>query len=776
MLEHVRAQRLTLSRPASRLAAAAHLLAVLLAAPSPARAGSPADADQVTPPRPLEALRADYPPGALTEHDVVLEMVVGADGRVEEARALEGQPPFTDAALRASRDWLFEPAMRGNNQVRARIRAKIHFTPPSPAHVIADPRTPSAAPSSPAAPTSPDSPAPPPAIRAPLEVTVAGAPRAAGTTSLGQAEVRALPGAFGDPFRAVEAMPGVTPVFSGMPYYYVRGAPPGNVGYFIDGIRVPALFHFLGGPGVVPPSLIERVDLFPGGYPAEHGRFAGGIVTADMRAPSQELRAEGTLRLVDAGALVEAPLPGGVGAALAGGRYSYTAPILSLFTSNIRFEFWDYQARVTLNASPTSRVTLFAFGSHDSSEERVEGAWRPLYGTDFHRVDLRYDAVIGDRTEIRQAVTFGVDSGDATSLFVTPAVHMTMVGARTRVIHRATEAVLVRAGFNAELDAYSVDPEGASIDVSLFPSRDDIAVGAFADAVIDAGRGVQLTPGARVDLWGSRGVTALSADVRFAVRAQVTPRVRLINTVGLAHQAPGFVIPAPGIAIGGLQGGLQKSFQTSASVEADLPADITGSATFFHNAFFDLNDAMTTAGARNPLEIYSGDLAFLNERALGSGVGMELYLRRKLTKQIGGFVAYTLSRSSRTAGRASAAALFDRAHVLSAAVSWEIGRGVRVGSRLALYSGMPTEAFYQEEGVEPTEPKRFPPFVRLDARAEKRWTLGRRGWISLVLEAQNATLSREPNGLECNEWSSPRCKTTWLGPITIPSLGVEGGL
>jgi hypothetical protein len=114
--------------------------------------------------------------------------------------------------------------------------------------------------------------------------------------------------------------------------------------------------------------------------------------------------------------------------------------------------------------------------------------------------------------------------------------------------------------------------------------------------------------------------------------------------------------------------------------------------------------------------------------------------------------------------------------VLSAAVSWEIGRGVHVGSRLALYSGMPTMAFYQEEGFEPTEPKRFPPFVRLDVRAEKRWTLGRRGWISLVLEAQNATLSREPNGLECNEGSSPRCKTTWLGPITIPSLGVEGGL
>ncbi|MEI9949386.1 MAG: hypothetical protein WDO74_10485 [Pseudomonadota bacterium] len=28
-----------------------------------------------------------------------------------------------------------------------------------------------------------------------------------------------------------------------LPFFFVRGAPPGNVGYFLDGIRVPLLFH-----------------------------------------------------------------------------------------------------------------------------------------------------------------------------------------------------------------------------------------------------------------------------------------------------------------------------------------------------------------------------------------------------------------------------------------------------------------------------------------------------------------------------------------------------
>ena len=83
-----------------------------------------------------------------------------------------------------------------------------------------------------------------------------------------RAESRQLPGALGDPFRAIEALPGVTPVASGLPYFFVRGAPPGNVGYFFDGIRLPLLFHVFFGPSVLHPSMIQKVDLYRGGYPA----------------------------------------------------------------------------------------------------------------------------------------------------------------------------------------------------------------------------------------------------------------------------------------------------------------------------------------------------------------------------------------------------------------------------------------------------------------------------------------------------------------------------
>src|SRR4051812_31444598 len=69
---------------------------------------------------------------------------------------------------------------------------------------------------------------------APVEVTVQGRRQrsAPGAELITRSSARELPGAFGDPLRAVESEPGVTPIVSGLPYFFVRGAPPASVGIF----------------------------------------------------------------------------------------------------------------------------------------------------------------------------------------------------------------------------------------------------------------------------------------------------------------------------------------------------------------------------------------------------------------------------------------------------------------------------------------------------------------------------------------------------------------
>jgi hypothetical protein len=402
-------------------------------------------------------------------------------------------------------------------------------------------------------------------------------------------------------------------------------------------------------------------------------------------------------------------------------------------------------------------------------------------------VDVRYDVELGDRTRLRQAVTIGADRSNAIGNTIgafrqAATVHDLMLDARTHIHHRLTEGVLLRGGLDVELDAYDSRLEGpVSVDTSLFPTRQDILVGIFADAVIDAGRGVQITPGARVDLWGSQGTSALSGDVRLAARAPLTSWVRVVSTLGLAHQAPGFAVHVPGVAIGGLKGGLQTSFQTSGGVEADLPLEITASATFFYNAFFDLSDPIGVTGASGtayqpPSYFNPTSLGFLNDRSLGSAVGLEVYLRRKLTKKLGGFLSYTLSRSTRYLGRETFAAQFDRTHSLGAALSWDIGRGFRVGSRVTFYTGMPLTPFYPASSVALYGSDRLPPFFRLDVRAEKRFAIDAHRWLSIVAEVQNATLSKEANGLQCYSGPTASCQPSELGPITLPSLGLEAGL
>src|SRR6185295_13888562 len=142
-------------------------------------------------------------------------------------------------------------------------------------------------------------------------------------------------------------------------------------------------------------------------------------------------------------------------------------------------------------------------------------------------------------------------------------------------------------------------------------------------------------------------------------------------------QAPGFIVPLPGAVPGKLKGGIQTSLQTSAGVEADLPKTITATATVFDNVFLNMSDVIGTS---------SGDfLDNANKRALGSAVGFELFVRRNLSQRLGGFLTYTLSRSTRSLGPQRFPSAFDRTHVANAALAYNLGRNWRAGTRLVFY-------------------------------------------------------------------------------------------
>jgi len=604
-------------------------------------------------------------------------------------------------------------------------------------------------------------PAPAPSER-PVEVVVQGEKLAPAVSSFSRAEVRQIPGTFGDPFRAIEALPGVTPIASGLPFFYVRGAPPGNVGYFLNGVRIPFLYHVAIGPAVVHPGIVERVDLYPGGYPASFGRFAGGIVSAETTAPRAETHGEANVRLFDAGALVETGFDGGRGTVLLGGRYSYTAALFSLLVPEVKLDYRDYQARVTYDVTSNDRLSLFGLGSYDLLAQKQGDGLNVLFGAEFYRLSLAHEHAF-DAGALTTSVTLGyeqtyqADEGNASGR---------SLAVRTELQHALGRHARLRAGADIGFDAYSAgrpkyadpdDPELRAFERSN-PGRTDRVAGVFSDVVLRVAPGIEVTPGLRVDWYASEAADAVAVEPRLAARFQLSQGLALIHAYGVAHQPPSFALPLPGRRPATLEDGLQTSLQTSAGAEVDLGAGTLLTGTVFYNTFLNMTDGLATTRDGPPD-------AQPVERSLGSALGFELFVRRRLTRRLGGFLSYTLSRSMRSVGRERFPSAFDRTHVANAAVAYDLGRAWRAGTRLVFYTGAPE--LPEQTGLigapRTANPDRGRPFFRLDLRLEKRWQLGSASWISFVTEVMNTTLSRETFG------------DVELGPITIPSIGVELG-
>ncbi|HET9960568.1 MAG TPA: TonB-dependent receptor [Polyangiaceae bacterium] len=727
---------------------------------------------------------ASYPEGETTTEQVELELVVNAEGRVTEVRAISGPGRFRERAEAASQRWHFDPATREGVPVTARVRFVLTFEPPRPSSSAeTNEETPPA--SSAHQTTSPnleaqrgehgkgareESPE--------QEILVVGE-RQTLRTRLSRVDVRELPGAFGDAYRAIEVLPGVVPIASGVPYFYVRGAPPGNIGYFFDDIPVPLLYHFAAGPAVLHPAFVGNVDLYPGAYPARYGRFAGGIVAGEIAAPSYRVRGEASIRIVDSGAMLELPFADGRGSAMLAGRFSYTAALLSLISPDVNVGYWDYQGRVRYALTSRDSVEVLGFGSRDvvTEQERAFGreTTRTLVNLGFHRVALRWERAL-PRGRLRTGLLLGLDktyAGDEGEIELTSR----MIGARAEYERAVSESTSWRAGVDVLTQSYSqqlaIDvSEGSASAPSPADSSDaarfgfaqehtDYVATLFAELTLNPTRNIQVVAGLRGDTFASEGQWRLGIDPRISARFTLGHGWTMKHGLGVAHQPPSFIAAIPG-ASPSLTGKLQRTIQHSVGVERALPAGIRASVTLFQNLFFDMTDYIGLVQQQTTVDRED------NLRMGGRGFGAELLLQRSLAHSIGGFLSYTVLRSERYSGEFSGPTTTDRTHVLNLALSYDLGKNWRFGNRFMFYSGVPARVAYLEAA---RHPPRAPGFYRLDIRLQKRFWYGPERYWGLVLEVLNTTLHRETLDRSCNAFD---CRDNPFGPVTIPSVGVEG--
>jgi hypothetical protein len=118
---------------------------------------------------------------------------------------------------------------------------------------------------------------------------------------------------------------------------------------------------------------------------------------------------------------------------------------------------------------------------------------------------------------------------------------------------------------------------------------------------------------------------------------------------------------------------------------------------------------------------------------------------------------------------------FDRTHVLNVVGAYDLGKGWRMGGRFFYYTGRPYSKSLHGVALPPYNTERLPPFYRIDVRLEKKWRLGERGSIAMVIEGLNVTLHKEAIDVTCRQTGTglDTCTPEEIGPVAVPSIGVE---
>ena len=794
-----------------RAAAARGVVLIVLAALGAVRARAQSDEAQPAsrPPGVVHLAPLALPADVPLPNDAHLDVLAVID---PEGRAQLDQTLAPESLERAARDSLahsqFRAALANGAPVQARVRVRLlllspQASEPSPPTAAAS-EAPASEPRTAASETPPAAAvAPAQAARAaPLEPSAdlltygaSGRTRVllANERRLQLQEMRDLPGAFGDPFRVLDALPGVVPQLSGLPYVYVRGAPPSGTVYYYDGIQVPGMFHLALGPAVVHPALIDEVNFYPSVAPARFGRFTGGVLSGGPSArssmPPERVKGELELRLIDLTGKVDIPVGGG--SLSISGRYGYPGPVISLFSPQSSLDYWDYQARLRLPLSARDRFELVWLGSYDLAGFEDSLRVKRQYVLEFHRAEARLIRSTGPY-ELGAALQGGFEHSQ---LDTTLRVNAVRVGPRLWASYRGAGGLRARAGAELFGSTGSLNAAPSTEDGPLqirVPFTEGVAarsaMGVYGELGFDVTQRLRADLGLRSDLWltGARSEVALDPRLTLTYRSHDT--ITWHGAVGLAHQPSVFLIPLPGISEVGLDRGLQSAVQSEAGVAFELPASFKLDTQVYLQHFDNMILPELAIDQTNDCASLAPDVEKATARCNGGyprsstlAYGLELFLRRSITEELSGWINYTLgwARAHTEAGE-SFRPTFDVRHVVNLVLHYRLGRGFSAGARVQYRSGKPASHLFLRETQIRYE-QRLRGFFRADLHLSYEL---RPSWgsLRLTLEWFNVSLSREETDIACRDGvgvgsdpllAATPCRVQRAPALFFPNLGVR---
>lgn len=636
-------------------------------------------------------------------------------------------------------------------------------------------------------------------------------------------EVRKVPGTFGDPVKVVQTLPGAARSPFGTGLLIIRGSNPEDSGVYVDGVRIPIIYHLTGTTSVLSPDLIEAVDYLPGGYGVQYGRSMGGVVDIRTKRKFDETKLIWGTDILDS----QVYFQGNVGpkdeegkrkhGVAVGARRSYIDVFLPWFLSGgyvVKPRYWDYQAKWTPDLGDGRELSLFVYGFDDlitvsTPDDVAQGPDQDTQGdlvTEYlsHRVVAQYKQDLGADFQLRLTPSLGYDYalfglGDEFTLDSTN----TLLELRSEVSWKPSDHVEIVPGidliggwfgFNfaspfrwvdiqdplAEREPISIEGSGDAWGPDLYlkanlrplsdPERLLVMPGIRSSFVH------MRTKGSIVGDEGGEPLTIQAWDPRLLTRYKLTETLTLKGGSGLYQQPPQ---PFEMIGIGTeAVVDFERAWANDLGVEHQLSPAISWDVSLFYKDLTDLVLFSENWGG-------FGDQGFYNG-GRGRAYGTEIIVRHAPVGRFFGWVSYTMSRSERCDRDCEDRGNwywfdFDQPHIFSAQAGYDLPRDFGVSAQVQYVSGNPDTPYnagvYDADGdfyngfrIGEYNDERLPPFFQTSVRFDRLWTF--KAWqLETYVDLMNAVKGVNP---EATIYAYDYTERAYVrGLPFIPNIGIE---
>lgn len=570
------------------------------------------------------------------------------------------------------------------------------------------------------------------------------------SANLGIDKIKSIPAVFGevDIIKAVQLLPGVSTAGEGFSGFFVRGGASDQNLILLDEANVYNSSHLFGFFSVFNPDAVKDVQLYKGGIPARYGGRLASVLDVRMKeGNNKRFSTSGGIGLIASRVTVEGPIVKDKGSFLISGRRTYADAFLALSPNkSIRdnsLYFYDFNAKANYTINEKNRLFASGYFGRDvfsADGNRAKLSWGNATGT------VRWNHIINSKwfsnlTLIKSDYDYSLGGSDGPDIF-TWTSYINDLSGKLDVSYFQNKNSEWK--FGGQITHHTFRP--AEIDIKNddqlfgFDLQEDKALeyGIYAERQHDITARFSMTYGLRYSLFqnlGGRNVFNYTDDFeiqdtvyvdkgvynsqgglepRMGMRYSLSDEASIKASYNRTYQYVQIASNSTGSSP------LDVWFPASGNVKPQIADQIA--AGYFRNFKANTYEASVELyykWMQNSVDFKNQAQLLLNEALEGElrigtseAYGAE-FLIRKNEGRFNGFIAYTLSKVTKTIdidetqpGKETFAAPYDKRHDLAVIANYQVNKRTSLGASFVYATGaavtLPNGKFYYKGSLVPT--------------------------------------------------------------------------